>query len=77
MVVASQLTAAGDAAQPAGVPAARLTTVPGAIAIVVVLLLLPVAICMGGAAIAAVLGIVLNRDAEVRAEGSELLDLNV
>lgn len=49
----------------------------GAIAIVVVLLLLPVVICMGGAAIAAMLGIVLNRDAEVRAEGSELLDLNV
>ena len=50
---------------------------PGAIAIVVVLLLLPVAICMGGAAIAAALGIALNRDAEVRAEGRELLDLNV
>ena len=68
---------AGDRAPVAGVPAARLATVPGAIAIVVVLLLLPVAICMGGAAIAAALGIALNRDAEVRAEGSELLDLNV
>jgi hypothetical protein len=51
--------------------------VPGAVAIVVVLLLLPIAICMGGALIAAALGMALNRDAEVRAEGSELLDLNV
>ena len=56
---------------------AMLGAVPGAIAIVVVLLLLPVAICMGGAVLAAVLGIALNRDAEVRGEGSELLDLNV
>jgi hypothetical protein len=51
--------------------------VPGAIAIVVVLLLSPVLICMGGAALAAVLGSMLNHDAEVRAKGSELLDLNV
>lgn len=50
---------------------------PGAIAIVVVLLLLPVLVCMGSAAIALVLGAVLNSDAEVRHEGSELLDLNV
>ena len=54
-----------------------LADVPGAIAIVVVLLVLPVAICMGGAVLAAALSMVLNRDAEVRAEGSELLDLNV
>ena len=50
---------------------------PGAIAIVVVLVLLPVLVCMGSVVIAAVLGVVLNRDAEVRHEGSELLDLNV
>ncbi len=50
---------------------------PGAIAIVVVLLLLPVLVCMGSAVIAMVLGVVLNNDAEVRNEGSELLDLNV
>ncbi len=50
---------------------------PGAIAIVVVLLLLPVLVCMGSAVIAVVLGVVLNHDAEVRHEGSELLDLNV
>ena len=50
---------------------------PGAIAIVLVLVLLPVLVCMGSAVIAVVLGAVLNRDAEVRHEGSELLDLNV
>ncbi len=54
-----------------------MTYVPGAIAIVVVLLLLPILVCMGSAAIAVVLGVVLNNDAEVRHEGSELLDLNV
>ena len=50
---------------------------PGAIAIVLVLVLLPVMVCMGSAVIAVVFGVVLNRDAEVRHEGSELLDLNV
>jgi hypothetical protein len=54
-----------------------LGVVPGAIAIVAVLLLLPVLICMGCAAVAVALGMVLDRDAEVRGEGSELLDLNV
>jgi hypothetical protein len=51
--------------------------VPGAIAIVIVLLLLPVMVCMGSVVIASVLGVVLNRDSEVRHAGSELLDLNV
>ena len=50
---------------------------PGAIAIVVVLLILPVLVCMGSAIIAMVLGVALNTDAEIRHEGSELLDLNV
>ena len=50
---------------------------PGAIVLVLVLLLLPVLVCMGSAIIAAALGMVLNFDAEVRNEGSELLDLNV
>ena len=50
---------------------------PGAFAIVLVLLLLPVLICMGSAVLAVILGVALNRDAEVRNEGSELLDLNV
>jgi hypothetical protein len=51
--------------------------VPGAIAIVVVLLLFPVVALMGSAVLAALLGTVLNKDAEVRNEGSELLELNV
>ena len=50
---------------------------PGAIAIVLVLLLLPVLICMGSAVLAVILGVALNRDAKIRNEGSELLDLNV
>ena len=50
---------------------------PGAIAIVVVLALLPVLVCMGSAVVAVILGAVLNNDAEARHEGSELLDLNV
>ena len=50
---------------------------PGAIAIVLVLLLLPVLVCMGSVVLASALGAVLNRDSEVRHAGSELLDLNV
>jgi hypothetical protein len=53
------------------------TAVAGAIAIVVVLLLLPILVCMGSAVIAALLGITLDSDAAARHEGSELLDLNV
>jgi hypothetical protein len=51
--------------------------VPGAIIIVIALVLFPVIAIMGTAVIAAILGMVLNKDAEVRGEGSELLDLNV
>jgi hypothetical protein len=51
--------------------------VPGAIAIVIALLVFPVIALMGSSVIAAVLGIILDRDAAVRNEGSELLDLNV
>jgi hypothetical protein len=49
----------------------------GAIGIVVVLLLAPVAICMSMAVVAAVLGESLARDGEIRNADSELLDLNV
>jgi hypothetical protein len=49
---------------------------PGAIAILVVLAFLPVVVCLSAAILAAALGWLLNRDAEVRNEGSELLDLN-
>lgn len=47
------------------------------ILILIALVVLPVLVCMGCAAIAAGLGWSLNHDAEVRNEGSELLDLNV
>ncbi len=50
---------------------------PGAIAIVVILLLLPVVVCISFAAIAFVFGQLLYKDGEVRNEGSELVDLNV
>ena len=50
---------------------------PGAIAIVLVLFLLPVVVCMSFAVIAAVFGQLLYKDGEARNEGSELLDLNV
>ena len=50
---------------------------PGAIAIIIVLFLLPVVVCMSFALIAAALGQLLYKDCEARNEGSELLDLNV
>lgn len=49
---------------------------PGAIAIIVVLLVFPVIACMGSAAIAALLGFFLDKDAVERHEGSELVELN-
>ncbi|OWY60538.1 hypothetical protein B7486_68630 [cyanobacterium TDX16] len=50
--------------------------VAGAVAIVVVLLLIPVAVVMSGAVLAAILGWSLKTDAEDRNEGSELIELN-
>jgi hypothetical protein len=47
----------------------------GAIIIVVVLLLIPVLVLMSGGVASAILGEVLERDAEARHEGSELLEL--
>ena len=49
---------------------------PGAIAIILVLLLFPVMAIMGSATVAVLLGFLLNRDSEQRNEGSELLDSN-
>ena len=49
---------------------------PGAIVLIVILLTFPVVVGLSTAAIAAVLGHLLWKDAEVRHEGSELLDLN-
>jgi hypothetical protein len=47
----------------------------GAVAIVVVLLLIPMLVVMSGAVASAILGEALYRDGRVRNEGSELLDL--
>ena len=52
-----------------------LTVVVGAIAIVIVLLLIPVLVLMGGAVASAVVGEALYRDGRDRYPGSELLDL--
>ena len=49
----------------------------GAVAIVVALLLFPVVVLMVSAAAAAALGWLLDRDAQERHAGSELLDVNV
>ncbi|MFZ4720124.1 MAG: hypothetical protein ACOYMR_11905 [Ilumatobacteraceae bacterium] len=49
---------------------------PGAIAIVIALLLFPVIAIMGSVTIAALLGWALDRDAVDRNEGSELIDVN-
>ncbi len=48
----------------------------GAIAIVVVLLLFPLLILMSGGVAAGIIGVALQRDGEVRHEGSELLDID-
>ena len=47
----------------------------GAIAIVIVLLIFPTLIMIGGGVASAVLGFFMQRDGEIRHEGSELLDL--
>lgn len=47
----------------------------GAIALIVVMILIPVALLMSGAAASAILGEVFRRDGEARYQGSELLDL--
>ena len=49
---------------------------PGAIAIFLILLLFPIMAIMGSAAVAVLLGFLLNRDGEQRNAGSELLDSN-
>ena len=49
---------------------------PGAVAIVVILLLIPVLVLMTCAVVAAVLGWSLNSDANQRHAGSELIETN-
>ena len=48
----------------------------GAVVIVVLLLIFPLLVALGGFVIAAVLGWLLNSDAQDRFEGSELVELN-
>jgi len=50
---------------------------PGPIIIVVILLLFPIIVGLSTAALAGILGYFLNKDAEIRHEGSELLDTNI
>ena len=49
---------------------------PGVIAIIVVLLLIPVMVLMSGGVASAVIGFFLGRDADARHAGSELLELD-
>jgi hypothetical protein len=58
------------------VQGASLTAVAGAVIIVGVLLLFPVAIIMSGAVASAIIGEALHRDGVQRNEGSELLELD-
>ena len=50
---------------------------PGALILVAILLALPIVVGLSTAALAGVLGHLLNKDAEVRHEGSELLETNI
>jgi hypothetical protein len=51
--------------------------VAGAIILAIVIVVaIPVAVCMSGAVVAALLGWLLKDDAEARNEGSELIQLN-
>lgn len=51
---------------------------PGALVIaVIILVVIPVAVILTGAAVAAILGWSLKDNAEATHEGSELIDLNV
>jgi hypothetical protein len=50
---------------------------PGAVVLVVILLLFPVIVGIGSTVVAALLGHLLWSDADHRHEGSELVELNV
>ncbi len=50
---------------------------PGALVLVVILFAFPIVVGLSTAVLAGVLGHLLNRDAEIRHEGSELLETNV
>lgn len=60
-------------------PAAAAATIggmAGAIAIVVVLMIFPTLVLMSGGVASAIVGFFLQRDGEIRHEGSELLALD-
>jgi hypothetical protein len=48
----------------------------GAIAIIAVLLIFPTLVLISGGVVAAIVGYFLQRDGEIRGEGSELLSLD-
>lgn len=50
---------------------------PGPLILAAILLVFPIVVGLSTAVLAAVLGYFLNKDAEIRYEGSELLDTNV
>ena len=50
---------------------------PGPLILAVILLAFPIVVGLSTAALAAVLGYFLDKDAEIRYEGSELLDTNI
>ena len=50
---------------------------PGPLILAAILLVFPIVVGLSTAALAAVLGYFLDKDAEIRYEGSELLDTNV
>lgn len=49
---------------------------PGPIILVVLLLTFPIVVGLSSVVLAAAIGYFLNRDAEIRHEGSELIDSN-
>jgi hypothetical protein len=57
------------------VPGTSLTDVPGAIAIVIVLLLIPVVVIMSGAVASAIIGETYYRTTRQKFADSELVDL--
>ncbi len=50
---------------------------PGPLIIVVILLGFPIVVGLSTAALAGLIGYFLDKDAEIRYEGSELLDTNI
>ena len=60
---------------PCGVPGTILTVMPGAVALVIVLLLIPVVVIMSGAVASAIIGEAYYRSTRRKFADSELLDL--